>query len=156
MKGQILRLHCNGCHGKDPTFLVHFIFHEVLGQGMRWIFTSTSHLYFKVYHRLCSYQEHSSVVLFKAPFTMTCVPGEHWCSPVNKTWEWALAFWEMLMCKHIHRSRQHAMEKTWFTYSVPSSVAGQTTTWWGAGLDLASLDIWLRWPALTLECHANC
>lgn len=91
MKGQILRLHCNGCHGKDPTFLVHFIFHQVLGQGMSWTFTSPSHLYFKVYRRLRSYQEHFSPVLFKAPWTLTCVPGEYWCSPVNKTWEWALA-----------------------------------------------------------------
>lgn len=83
-KGQSLSLHCNGCHGRDPTFLVHFIFHEVLGQGIRLTFTSTSHLYFKVYRRLCDYQEHFSPVLFKVLFALTCVPRKYWCPPVNK------------------------------------------------------------------------
>ena len=83
-KGQSLRLHCNGCHGRDPTFLVHFIFHQLLGRGIRLAFTSTSHLYFKVYHRLCDYQEHFSLGLFQLLLTLTCMPGECRRSPVNK------------------------------------------------------------------------
>lgn len=125
MKGQILRLHCNGCHGKDPTFLVHFIFHEVSGQGMSWTFTSPSHLYFKVYHRLCSYQEHFSPVLFKAPLTLTCVLGEYWCSPVNKIWEWALARRGM-KCRCVSTPIHHG-----------------STPWKRPGLHIQSLLLWL-------------
>lgn len=122
-KGQSLGLHCNGCHGRDPAFLVHFIFHEVLGQGIRLTFTSTSHLYFKVYHQPCDYQEHFSLVLFKVPFAWTCMPGEDWCSPVNKALRMRFgaprgARW---FIQHTPRSPERSLETTWFAYLLPTS-----------------------------------
>lgn len=134
-KGQSLRLHCNGCHGKDPTFLVHFIFHRVWGRSVRFTFTSTSHLYFKVYHRLCDYQEHFSPVLFKILFTVTCLPREYWCSPVNTAARMDCGVLRNKMLIYsAHRSPRWCLERTPFTYLVPASTAEPATVW----LNLAS------------------
>lgn len=135
-KGQRLSLHCNGCHGRDPTFLVHFIFHQVLGQGMRLTFTSTSHLYFKVYRRLCDYQEHFSPVLFKVLFALTWCPEDIDALLYRRpTGEWTWAFWRKKML--IYRSPWRSLEKAWLTYLVLASMTKQAATWLGAGFNLA-------------------